>query len=132
MVQGHLPEAKGRLREKQVLAWPGTGGFTFLRRKGRSDVSFQFRRYAPRRKKAIAFFYTLCPSGVMADAILWKDRVREWRGKLTQKEAADILDVPATTLRAWEYGKRQPKKASAQEFERRMETHPNEPPPKTQ
>jgi len=68
----------------------------------------------------------------MADAILWKDRVREWRGKLTQKEAADILDVPATTLRAWEYGKRQPKKASAQEFERRMETHPNEPPPKTQ
>jgi DNA-binding transcriptional regulator YiaG len=59
------------------------------------------------------------------DEIAWKDRVRQWRGRLTQKEAAAALDVPATTLRAWEYGKRQPKKASAQEFERRMASHPN-------
>ena len=64
----------------------------------------------------------------MPAEIAWKDRVRQWRGKLTQKEAADIIGVPAPTWRAWEYGKRTPKKASAIEFERRMESHPNEQP----
>ena len=61
----------------------------------------------------------------MADGIAWKKRVRAWRGTLTQKEAAAVLDVPASTFRAWEYGKRQPKKESAVEYERRMEQHPN-------
>lgn len=61
----------------------------------------------------------------MADDGSWKTKVRKWRGSLTQKEAAAILDIPATTFRAWEYGKRQPKQASAQEFERRMAAHPN-------
>jgi DNA-binding transcriptional regulator YiaG len=61
----------------------------------------------------------------MAELIAWKIRVRQWRGKLTQKEAADALGVPASTFRAWEYGKRQPGKAAAVEFVRRMENHPN-------
>ena len=61
----------------------------------------------------------------MAEKNAWKYRVKQWRGKLTQKEAAAVLDVPASTFRAWEYGKRQPKKASAQEYERRMSAHPN-------
>ena len=61
----------------------------------------------------------------MADEISWSKRVRQWRGTLTQKEAADAIGVPASTFRAWEYGKRNPKKASAQEFERRMVEHPN-------
>ena len=61
----------------------------------------------------------------VADTFSWSKRVRDWRGRLTQKEAAAILDIPASTFRAWEYGKRHPKKASAQEFERRMVEHPN-------
>jgi DNA-binding transcriptional regulator YiaG len=68
----------------------------------------------------------------MADVIVWKDRIRQWRGRLTQKEAADILGVPTATFRAWEYGKRQPKQATSLEFMRRMENHPNENLPKAQ
>ena len=61
----------------------------------------------------------------MADDTTWKVKVRKWRGTLTQKEAAAILDISASTWRSWEYGKRTPKSASAQEFERRMAAHPN-------
>jgi hypothetical protein len=42
-------------------------------------------------------------------ATLFKDRLREWRGKRRQKEAAEILNVPLGTYRTWEYGKRTPR-----------------------
>ena len=51
---------------------------------------------------------------------LFKDRLRKWRGRLMQKEAADILGVPLATLRKWEYGKRTPKALTLCEIERRM------------
>lgn len=52
---------------------------------------------------------------------LFKDRLRKWRGRLLQKEAADVLGVPVATLRKWEYGKRTPKSLTLCEVERRMQ-----------
>ena len=40
----------------------------------------------------------------------FKDELRTWRGTLLQKEAADRLDVPLDTYRAWENGKGEPHK----------------------
>lgn len=56
----------------------------------------------------------------MAECPLFKDRLKEWRGKLRHKEAAAILNVPLGTYRAWEYGKRTPNRLSLAEVERRM------------
>ena len=36
------------------------------------------------------------------------DELRTWRGKILQKEAADVLKVPLDTYRAWEHGQREP------------------------
>lgn len=40
----------------------------------------------------------------------FKDRLKKWRGKKYQKEAADLLGVPLPTYRKWECGKRTPNK----------------------
>lgn len=53
----------------------------------------------------------------------FKDRLKEWRGKLYQKEAAEILSVSTATIRKWESGKRTPGKLALAEIERRMEAH---------
>lgn len=61
----------------------------------------------------------LCDShGAMPDR--FKDKLVRWRGRLMQKEAADLLGVPLATLRKWEYGKRTPKAITLCEIERRM------------
>ena len=64
---------------------------------------------------------TLHYSGAMSE--LFKDRLKRWRGKLRQKEAAEVLGVPLETLRKWEYGKRTPKQITLCEIERRMEAN---------
>lgn len=51
-------------------------------------------------------------------------RLRVWRGKRRQKEAAADLDVSLPTYRKWEYGKRTPSKLALAELERRMTTNP--------
>lgn len=43
-------------------------------------------------------------------AELFKDRLRNWRGKHKQIVAAMQLGVPLATYRKWETGKRTPKK----------------------
>lgn len=53
---------------------------------------------------------------------LFKDRLRELRGKLVQKEMAAKLDVSVSRYRAWEYGKRTPEKLALLEIERRIES----------
>lgn len=52
---------------------------------------------------------------------LFSKRLRVWRGKLYQKEAAAKLDVPLPTFRKWENGKQTPNKLALAEIERRME-----------
>lgn len=47
-------------------------------------------------------------------------RLKKWRGKLVQKEAADFLKVPLRTYQAWEYGANKPSDLAMQEIERRM------------
>ena len=48
-------------------------------------------------------------------------RLRKWRGKLYQKEAADKLNLPLTTYRKYEYGLRHPNPLALAELNRRME-----------
>lgn len=57
-------------------------------------------------------------------AELLKDRLKAWRGKRLQKEAAADLDVPLATYRKWEYGKRTPDKLAMVELNRRLEANP--------
>jgi DNA-binding transcriptional regulator YiaG len=52
---------------------------------------------------------------------LFSERLKKWRGKLYQKEAAAKLDVPLPTFRKWESGKRTPGKLTLAEVIRRME-----------
>ncbi len=52
--------------------------------------------------------------------VRFKDELREWRGRLRQKEAAEKLDVPVATFRKWEIGKRTPNKLAMAEIKRRM------------
>ena len=47
-------------------------------------------------------------------------RLRVWRGKRRQKEAAAVLDLPLATYRKYEYGKRTPSKLALVELERRL------------
>jgi len=47
-------------------------------------------------------------------------RLKIWRGKLRQKEAADRLDIPLPTYRKYENGHRTPNKLALAELERRM------------
>jgi Helix-turn-helix len=56
----------------------------------------------------------------MAD--LLKNRLREWRGKRRQKEAAADLDIPVPTYRKYEYGKRTPNRLALAELNRRMDS----------
>ena len=53
-------------------------------------------------------------------AELLKDRLRQWRGKRRQKEAAADLDVPVATYRKWEYGDREPNTLAQAELDRRI------------
>jgi DNA-binding transcriptional regulator YiaG len=51
----------------------------------------------------------------------FSDDLRKWRGKLLQKEAADVLKVPLDTYRAWEHGQSEPSEApNKAEILRRM------------
>jgi hypothetical protein len=52
--------------------------------------------------------------------IPWKKRLRIWRGKRRQKEAAAALNVPVGTYRKWEYGKRIPKSYLIPVYEQKM------------
>ncbi len=54
-----------------------------------------------------------------------RKKLRIWRGRLFQKEAADLLGIPVSTYRKYEYGKRSPTKLALAELERRMATHVN-------
>jgi DNA-binding transcriptional regulator YiaG len=58
-------------------------------------------------------------------AILFKKRLRIWRGRRRQKEAAADLSVPVSTYRKWEYGKRQPSKMAMVGIEQLMSTAPD-------
>jgi len=58
-------------------------------------------------------------------AELLKDRLKIWRGKRYQKEAASDLDLPLPTYRKYENGKRTPNKLAMAELERRLLANPN-------
>lgn len=47
-------------------------------------------------------------------------KLKLWRGKLRQKEAAAKLDLPLTTYRSYEKGKRTPGKLAMIELVRRL------------
>lgn len=52
------------------------------------------------------------------------EELRAWRGKLLQKEAAEILKVPLDTYRGWEHSQREPSDApSKSEILRRMKEY---------
>jgi transcriptional regulator with XRE-family HTH domain len=55
----------------------------------------------------------------------FSERLRKWRGKRRQKEAAADLDVTLAAYRKWEYGKRTPKKITLAEIDRRMISNPD-------
>jgi DNA-binding XRE family transcriptional regulator len=44
--------------------------------------------------------------------VVFREKLLNWRGSKTQKEAADILGVPLPTYRNWEYGINEPTWAS--------------------
>lgn len=46
--------------------------------------------------------------------------LKQWRGRLYQKEAADKLQIPLPTYRKYEAGKRTPNKLALAELKRRM------------
>jgi len=48
-------------------------------------------------------------------------RLRKWRWKRLQKEAAFDLGIPLRTFQSWEQGVRAPSKLSLVEVERRMQ-----------
>lgn len=50
-----------------------------------------------------------------------KDRLREWQGTSSQKEAASDLGIPLATYRKFLYGKRTPNKLAMAELGRRMD-----------
>lgn len=56
------------------------------------------------------------------EIVLLSERLRLWRGRLYQKEAAAKLDLPLPTYRKYEKGKRTPNKLAMAELERRLET----------
>ena len=53
-------------------------------------------------------------------AVLLKDRLKLWRGKLSLKEAAAKLDIDYPSYRKYETGKRTPCKLALREIERRI------------
>lgn len=46
------------------------------------------------------------------------DRLKKWRGELTQKEAADLLGVSVSTYCNWEYGINKPSVLAMREVDR--------------
>lgn len=60
----------------------------------------------------------------MAEMLLAK-RINEWRGNLSLKEAAAVLDIDYSTLRKYASGKRTPGKLARCEIERRMDSANN-------
>lgn len=54
-------------------------------------------------------------------ALLLKDRLKEWRGRYSLKEAAAVLDIDYPTYRKYETGKRTPSKLALAEIERRLQ-----------
>lgn len=55
----------------------------------------------------------------------FQTRLREWRGKRRQKEAASDLDVSLRTYQAWEEGLTTPSQLALAELERRMYVTPD-------
>ena len=55
----------------------------------------------------------------MAEVLL-KDRLKQWRGKRSLKEAAAALGVDYPTYRKYETGKRNPCKLAAQQLDRML------------
>ena len=51
----------------------------------------------------------------------FSEELKAWRGKLYQKEAASNLDIPLTSYRKYENGKRTPNKLAMAELRRKME-----------
>ena len=47
-------------------------------------------------------------------------KLKEWRGELTQKEAAQLLGVSIRTLQCWEQDQHAPGALAMAEIERRM------------
>jgi len=64
-------------------------------------------------------------NGFCVAELLFKNLLRNWRGKRYQKEAAILLGVPVQTLRKWEYGKRTPTKITQEALKARMNDSPN-------
>jgi len=56
-------------------------------------------------------------------AELLKDKIRAWRGKLSLKEAAAVLDIDYPSMRKYAAGKRTPCKLALIELERRMDQY---------
>ena len=55
--------------------------------------------------------------------MLFKEAIKQWRGARYQKEAAADLDIPVSTYRKYENGKRTPSSVAMAELLRRMEEH---------
>lgn len=58
--------------------------------------------------------------------VRFQDMLKEWRGKLSQKEAAAKLDVDYPTYRKYACGKRTPCKLAQAELIRRMKEISND------
>lgn len=83
-------------------------------------LTVQVERYSLTRKMSCFKSDTKYRQPPVAE--LFKTRLRNWRisNGLIQKEAAVKLDVAVATIRKWEKGKREPKKLTMAEVERRM------------
>lgn len=54
----------------------------------------------------------------------FKNRLKKWRGKRKQYEAAALLMAPIRTYQNWEQDKSTPSQWAIAELERIMEAHP--------
>lgn len=52
--------------------------------------------------------------------MLFKEKLKQWRGKRSLKEAAAVLGIDYPSYRKYETGKRTPCKMAKPEIERRM------------
>ena len=58
--------------------------------------------------------------------MVFKDLLKAWRGGMSLKEAAAVLDIDYPSYRKYETGKRTPCKLARAEIARRMEENPQE------
>jgi len=57
-------------------------------------------------------------------ASMFSEELFHWRGELTQKEAADILDTPLQTYRNWEQGENTPNRHAVKLLRQIMQQNP--------